>query len=84
MLAALRGVAVLGPLREDGAHAFALTRDWLGAAPRALAAPSATPRWPSSRAATCRSRPGRAADLAAWSGLPLRDARAGLRRSPPS
>ena len=34
MLAALRGIAVLGPLRDDGRHAFALTRDWLGAAPR--------------------------------------------------
>ena len=33
MLAALRGIAVLGPLRDDGGHAFALTRDWLGAAP---------------------------------------------------
>ena len=35
-LAALRGIAVLGPLRDDGAHAFALARDWLGARRPAL------------------------------------------------
>src|SRR3954452_9114119 len=33
MLAALRGIAVLGPLREEGGQAFALARDWLGTAP---------------------------------------------------
>ena len=32
-VAARRGLTVLGPVREDGAQAFALTRDWLGAAP---------------------------------------------------
>jgi DNA glycosylase AlkZ-like len=75
MLAALRGVAVLGPLRGDG-HAFALTRDWLGAPPQRL-----------DRDAALRELAGRylighgpasAGDLAAWAGLPLRDARAGL------
>ena len=40
---------------------------------------SARPRSPSSRGATCAATgPATDADLAAWSGLPLRDARAGL------
>jgi winged helix DNA-binding protein len=79
-LAALRGVAVLGPLREEGAHAFALARDWLGAAP-----PSALEGDGRDRALAELARrylaahgPAAPADLAAWSGLPLRDARAGL------
>jgi winged helix DNA-binding protein len=80
MLAALRGIAVLGPLRGDGAHAFALTRDWLGAAP----APDLEgPERDAALAELARRYlaghgPAAPADLAAWSGLPLRDARAGL------
>jgi hypothetical protein len=73
-LAALRGIAVRGPMagRE---HAFALTRDWLG------------PQKPVDREAALaelarRYLVGHGAaddrDLARWAGLPLRDARAGL------
>jgi Winged helix DNA-binding domain len=79
-LAAVRGVAVLGPVR-DGAQVFAPARDWLGAAPppelagaerdRALAALA--------RRYLAGHGPATAADLAGWVGLPLRDARAGLR-----
>jgi hypothetical protein len=79
-LAAVRGVAVLGPVR-DGGQVFAPARDWLGAAPppdlvgaerdRALAELA--------RRYLAGHGPATAADLAGWVGLPLRDARAGLR-----
>ena len=80
MLAALRGVAVLGPLREDGGHAFAPARDWLGTAPptelagaeRGVALAELARRYLAAHG------PAAPADLAAWSGLALRDARAGL------
>jgi hypothetical protein len=73
-LAALRGIAVRGPMagRE---HAFALTRDWLG------------PQKPVDREAALAELarrylvghgPADDRDLARWAGLPLRDARAGL------
>jgi hypothetical protein len=76
MLAALRGVAVLGPLRDDG-HAFALTRDWLGAEPRPVARDAALAEL--ARRYLAAHGPASAADLATWIGLPLRDAGAGLR-----
>ena len=81
MLAALRGIAVLGPLREDGAHAFALTRDWLGRAPAAELAGAERDAALAelARRYLAAHGPAAPADLAAWSGLPLRDARAGLR-----
>jgi hypothetical protein len=74
MLAALRGVAVLGPLRENG-HAFALASDWLGTerpVDRDVALAELARRYLRGHG------PASAADLAAWAGLPLRDARAGL------
>ena len=79
-LAALRGIAVLGPLRDDGAHAFALTRDWLGApAPRALEGADRDAALAElARRYLAGHGPAAPADLAAWSGLALRDARAGL------
>jgi hypothetical protein len=80
MLCVLRGVAVLGPVRPDGTPAFALAHDWLGAAPatalegedrdRALAELA--------RRYLTAHGPATAADLALWTGLPRRDARAGL------
>jgi hypothetical protein len=76
-LAALRGISVLGPVTSDGSQAFALTRDWLGEQPG-----------PPERESALRELalrylaghgPATAADLAAWSGLPLRDARFALK-----
>ncbi len=73
-LAALRGVAVRGPMvgRE---HAFALTRDWLGPLPavdRDAALAELARRYLAGHG------PADDRDLARWAGLPLRDARAGL------
>jgi hypothetical protein len=80
MLAALRGVAVLGAPAADGSPAFVAARDHLGGAP-----PTALDGVARNRALVELARrwlaahgPGTAADLAAWAGLPLRDARAGL------
>jgi hypothetical protein len=74
LLAALRGIVLLGPLR-DGGHAFALARDWLGdSAPvdRDVALAELARRYLRGHG------PASAADLAAWAGLALRDARTGL------
>jgi hypothetical protein len=75
LAASLRGIAVRGPMigRE---HAYVLVRDWLGAqrpiergrALRELA-----------RRYLAGHGPAGERDLAKWAGLPLRDARAGLR-----
>jgi hypothetical protein len=78
-LAARRGIAVHGPVR-DGEQAYVLTRDWLGVAP-------ALPLEGDARAAALAELarryleghgPATAADLATWAGLALRDARVGL------
>lgn len=79
-LAALRGVAVLGPVR-DGGQVFARARDWLGAAPPPELAGAERDRALAelARRYLAGHGPATAADLAGWVGLPLRDARAGLR-----
>ncbi|MDQ1430030.1 MAG: hypothetical protein QOF40_632 [Actinomycetota bacterium] len=71
----LDGLVVRGPIVGDD-QAYALTRDWLGPAPpvdrdRALAELA--------RRYLAGHGPADDRDLAKWSGLPLRDARAGLR-----
>ena len=70
-LAALRGVAVLGP-----SQAFVLARDWIGDPP---AVDRETALAELARRYLAGHGPATATDLAAWSGLPVRDARAGLR-----
>jgi hypothetical protein len=76
--ASLQGVCVRGPM-VGKEHAFVLVHDWLG--------PSATPPAPDRNAALAELArrylvghgPATDADLARWAGLPLRDARAGLK-----
>jgi hypothetical protein len=74
LLASLRGVALRGPMvgREQ---AFALVRDWLGT-PARVDRDSALAEL--ARRYLAGHGPGGDRDLARWSGLPLRDARAGL------
>jgi len=72
--AALHGVCVRGPM-VGKEHAFVAARDWLGEAPgvdreKALAELA--------RRYLVGHGPATDADLARWTGLPLRDARAGL------
>lgn len=72
-LAALEGVAVLGPVR-DGAQAYALAREWLGeeltAVDRDAGLATLAARYLAGHA------PATAEDLAAWAALPLGQARA--------
>lgn len=73
-LAALRGIAVRGPM-VGKEHAYVLVRDWLGEqAPvdREQALAELARRYLAGHA------PADDRDLARWAGLPLRDARAGL------
>jgi len=77
-LASYDGRIVRGPFR-GAEQAFVLTRDWLGAEPR----PLTSERRPAALAELARRYlaghgPASATDLALWSGLPLRDARAAL------
>lgn len=79
MLASLRGVTVRGPMIGKQ-HAQVLVRDWLGERPavdrdRALAELA--------RRYLAGHGPAVDRDLARWSGLPLRDARAGLKAVAP-
>jgi len=79
MLACLRGIALRGPMvgREQ---AYVLVRDWLGAGrpvAREAALAELAARYLAGHA------PADERDLARWSGLPLRDARAGLRAIAP-
>jgi hypothetical protein len=85
-LAALRGVTVLGPpasstpgdaTKPAPAQAFVLARDWIGAPPVVDRDASLAEL---ARRYLAGHGPATAADLAAWSGLPLRDVRAGLGR----
>jgi Winged helix DNA-binding domain len=74
-LAALRGVVVRGPMHGKQ-HAYVLVRDWLGE-------PSAVDREAAlaelARRYLIGHAPATDRDLSRWAGLPLRDARAGLR-----
>jgi Winged helix DNA-binding domain len=75
LLASLDGVIVRGPVVEGG-HAYALTRDWLGEGrpvERADALAALARRYLAGHG------PADERDLARWAGLPLADARAGLR-----
>lgn len=74
VLASLRGLTVRGPVLA-GRHAFALVRDWLGETgpvDRERALGELARRYLLGHA------PADERDLAKWSGLPLRDVRAGL------
>ncbi len=74
-LAAAGGEVLLGPVR-DGRLCFAHARDWLGAPVRPLDGDSAPAEL--ARRYLRAHGPATAGDLASWSGLALRDARAGL------
>ena len=79
--AVTRGLAVMGPM-VAGQHAFAHAKDWLpGAAAAGRRAADDRDRALAELARRYLRGHGSAADgdLARWSGLPLRDARAGLR-----
>ena len=73
-LAAVRGVAVRGPM-VGKQHAYVLVRDWLGErkpVDRGKALAELARRY------LVGHQPASDRDLAKWAGLPLRDARAGL------
>jgi len=74
-LAALRGIVVRGPM-VGKQHAYVLVRDWLGlqqAVDREMALAELARRY------LVGHQPASDRDLAKWAGLPLRDARAGLK-----
>jgi hypothetical protein len=80
LLAALRGLTVRGPVVTAAGQAFALTQDWLGIEPPQPLAGAARDTALAELARRYLAGHGPAADfdLAAWAGLPLRDARRGL------
>jgi hypothetical protein len=74
--ATLHGVCVRGPM-VGGEHAFVSVRDWLGEAP---AVDREAGLGELARRYLVGHGPAGAADLARWAGLPLGDARAGLKK----
>jgi hypothetical protein len=78
-ISSLRGTVIRGPFRGGG-QAWVLTRDWLGAPPDLKGLASQRPALLAELARRYLRGHGPAspADLSVWSGLPLRDARAGL------
>ena len=77
LLASIRGLIVRGPMTGKD-QAFVLTRDWLGAPPRALGRDAALGEL--ARRYLAGHAPAGDADLAKWAGIGLRDARLGLAR----
>jgi Winged helix DNA-binding domain len=77
-LASIRGLIVRGPMAAKD-HAFALTRDWLGAPPPPLDRDAALGEL--ARRYLAGHAPAADKDLAKWAGIGLRDARLGLARS---
>jgi hypothetical protein len=75
-LTSLRGISVRGPMIGKQ-HAHVLARDWLGAPPAAPDRDTAL-AWLARRYLAGHT-PATERDLAKWAGLPLRDARRGLR-----
>ncbi|HEY2505476.1 MAG TPA: winged helix DNA-binding domain-containing protein [Streptosporangiaceae bacterium] len=75
-LASMRGIAVRGPM-VGGQQAYVLVRDWLGAPPRRLDIESALAEL--ARRYLAGHGPASDADLAKWAGLPIGQARRGLR-----
>ncbi len=79
-LACLRGIAVRGPM-VGKQHAYALVSDWLPPKPPALDRGRALAEL--ARRFLAGHGPASDRDLAKWTGLPLRDARAGLQAIAP-
>ena len=79
-LTSLRGISVRGPMIGKQ-HAHVLARDWLGAPPAAPDRDTAL-AWLARRYLVGHA-PATERDLAKWAGLPLRDARRGLRAIAP-
>jgi hypothetical protein len=75
LLASLRGLIVRGPM-IGSEHAYVLVGDWLGPAPEPVERARALAEL--ARRYLAGHGPAEDRDLARWSGLPLRDARAGL------
>ncbi len=75
--ASLRGICLRGPV-VDGERAFVRAADWLGARP---AVDRETALGELARRYLLGHGPATERDLAYWSGLPVGDARAGLRRA---
>jgi hypothetical protein len=81
MAASLRGLVVRGPMVARR-HAYALVRDWLGKEARQPVDRDAALA-ELARRYLAGHGPASDRDLARWAGLPLRDARAGLRAIAP-